>query len=258
MGTRTEHTPGTFSWVDLTTGDTDGAKAFYGELLGWEFEDNSIPEEAGGGVYTMCKVQGDNAAAISATRQGDPSPPHWNSYVTVESADAFSTKAGELGATVLMEPFDVMDAGRMAVIADPTGATLAGWEPRESIGAQRVNDPGCLTWNELHTPDVDAALGFHTGLCGWNTEEMETGDGPRYVMISVGQRRNGGIMDAQEGEPPNWLPYFVVDDRDAAADKAGELGGTELVRLDMPQGNIAVLTDPHGAPFGIFAGDTDD
>lgn len=258
MGKRTEHPPGTFSWVDLTTTDTDGAKAFYGELLGWEFEDNEIPEEAGGGVYIMCKVQGDNAAAISPQREGDPTPPHWNNYVTVESADDFAAKADELGANVAMPPFDVMTAGRMAVIADPTGAFLAGWEPRDSIGAERVNDPGCLTWNELHTPDVDRALEFHTALFGWDSEEMPTGDGPRYVAIKVGDRRNGGVMNTQEGEPPNWLPYFVVTDRDAAADKAKELGGGDLARLDLPAGKIAVLTDPQGAPFGIFEGEVDD
>jgi predicted enzyme related to lactoylglutathione lyase len=258
MGRRTEHPPGTFSWVDLTTSDTDGAKAFYGELLGWQFEDSEIPEEAGGGVYTMCRVQGDNAAAISGTRPGDPSPPHWNSYVTVESADEFASKAEGSGGNVLMEPFDVMDAGRMAVIADPTGAALAVWEPRDSIGAERVNDPGCLTWNELHTPDVDAALGFHTRFFGWNTEEMDTGGGPRYVVLRVGDRSNGGVMPTQQGEPPNWMPYLVVEDRDAAADKAKELGGTELVRMDMPQGQIGVFTDPQGAPFGIWAGQTDD
>jgi uncharacterized protein len=258
MGTRTEHAPGTFSWADLTTSDTDGAKAFYGDLLGWEFEDSPIPEEAGGGVYIMCKVQGSNAAAISPQREGDPSPPHWNSYVTVESADDFAAKAGELGGNVAMEPFDVMTAGRMAVVADPTGAFFAGWEPRDSIGAERVNEPGCLTWNELHTPDVDPALQFYTGLFGWGTDEMDTGGGPRYVIVSNGDRSNGGLMPTQEGEPPNWLPYFVADDRDATAQKAKELGANELVRLDMPQGNIAVFTDPQGAPFGIFAGRLDD
>jgi predicted enzyme related to lactoylglutathione lyase len=258
MGTRTEHTPGTFSWVDLTTGDTDGAKRFYGELLGWEFEDNPIPEEAGGGVYIMCKVQGRSAAAISPAREGDPTPPHWNNYVTVESADQFASKAGELGGTVAMEPFDVMEAGRMAVVGDPTGAFLAGWEPRDSIGAEIVNEPGCLTWNELHTPDVDAAVEFCTGLFGWSADEMDTGGGPRYVVIKNGERTNGGVMPAQGGEPPHWLPYFVVEDRDAAVESTTGSGGREFARLDMPQGKIAVLADPQGAAFGVWEGNTDD
>jgi uncharacterized protein len=153
MGTRTEHAPGTFSWVDLTTKDSDSAKAFYGALFGWEFEDNPIPEEAGGGVYSMCKV-----AAISPTTHDFP--PHWNSYVTVASADETAAKAKELGGTAIEEPFDVMEAGRMALLRDPTGAMLCVWEPRDAIGAGRVNDPGCLTWNELHTPDPTRRSSF--------------------------------------------------------------------------------------------------
>jgi predicted enzyme related to lactoylglutathione lyase len=257
MGTRTEHAPGTFSWVDLATKDGAAAKQFYGPLFGWEFEDSEIPEEAGGGVYTMCKVDGDTAAAIAPTTQD--APPHWNSYVTVASADDAAAKAKELGANVIAEPFDVLGAGRMAVLADPTGAALCVWEPHDSIGATRVNDPGCLTWNELHTPDPPKALEFFTGLFGWRTEKMDTAEGgPTYTIIFVGERSNGGVMDAQDGEPPNWLPYFVVPDRDGAAEQAKELGGNELFRMEMPQGQIAVLSDPEGAPFGIWAGDTDD
>jgi hypothetical protein len=257
MAKRTEYAPGTFSWVDLATRDGDAAKRFYGPLLGWEFEDNEIPEEAGGGTYTMCKVGDGVAAAIAPTTQDVP--PHWNSYVTVAGADDAAAKAGELGASLILEPFDVLEAGRMAVFADPTGAALCVWEPRDSIGATRVNDPGCLTWNELHTPDPSKALEFYTALFGWGTDEMDTPEGgPTYTIIRVGERSNGGVMDAQQGEPPHWLPYFVVEDRDAAADKATELGGRAWVRMEMPQGQIAVLSDPEGAPFGIWAGEVDD
>lgn len=253
MGTRTKHAPGTFSWVDLTTSDAAGAKTFYGELFGWEFEDNDAGE---GRVYTICKVQGDNVAALSeATDQG---PPHWNSYVTVESADDAAAKAKELGANVIMDPFDVFDAGRMSAFMDPIGGAICIWEPGESIGAERVNDPGCLTWNELHTRDVDVAIEFYTGLFGWGADEMDTEGGPRYVIIKVGDRSNGGVMSAQQGEPPNWMPYFVVEDRDGAVEKVKQLGGSELIRMDMPQGKIAALTDPQGAPFAIFEGEVDD
>ncbi len=253
MGTRTEHAPGTFSWVDLTPADAGAAQDFYGPLLGWTFATSDIP---GGGTYTMCKVDEEHVAAISSST--DEAPPHWNNYVTVASADDAAAKAGELGATVLAEPFDVMTAGRMAVFADPTGAALCVWEPGESIGAQRVNDPGCLTWNELHTPDPAKALKFYTGLFGWDSEAMDTQGGPSYTIIKVGERSNGGVMDAQPGEPPNWLPYFTVADRDAAADHAKELGGIEIHRMDMGPGQIAVFTDPQGAAFALFAGDVDD
>lgn len=253
MGTRTEHAPGTFSWVDLTTNDAAGAKGFYGPLLGWEFEDNEIP---GGGVYSMCKVGGENVAAIAPATENFP--PHWNNYVTVTSADESASKAKELGGNAIEEPFDVMEAGRMALLQDPTGAALCVWEPREAIGAGRVNDPGCLTWNELHTPDPARALEFHTDLFGWGTEELGGDGGPAYTIVKVGERTNGGVMSAQEGEPPNWLPYFTVESRDRAAEQASELGARELHRPEMEQGKIAIFADPQGAVFAVFEGEVDD
>lgn len=257
MGTRTEYAPGTFSWVDLTTSDSAAAKEFYGGLLGWEFEDNEIPQEAGGGSYTMFKLEDEYVSAIA--QETDQFPPHWNSYVTVSSADETTAKAKDLGGNVIEEPFDVMEAGRMALLQDLTGAALCVWEPRDMVGAGRVNDPGCLTWNELHTPDTARALAFYTGLLGWDTEEMETGEGnPSYTIVRVGERSNGGVMPVQEGEPPNWLPYFTVGSRDGAVDTAKGLGAQELFRTDMEQGKIAVLTDPQGAPFAVFEGDVDD
>jgi uncharacterized protein len=257
MGTRTEHAPGTFSWVDLTTRDASGAKEFYGGLFGWEPEDNEIPEEAGGGTSTMFKLGGEYVAAIA--QETDEFPPHWNNYVTVSSADDVAATADELGASVIEQPFDVLEAGRMAVIQDPTGAMLCVWEPRDMIGAGRVNDPGSMTWNELHTPDPPKALEFYTALFGWDTEEMDTPEGgPSYTIIKLVERSNGGVMDAQEGEPPNWLPYFTVSSRDAAAEDAKRLGGNELYRMDMPQGKIAIFADSQGAPFGVFEGETDD
>ena len=255
MGTRTEHAAGTFSWVDLATSDVDGAMTFYRELFGWEMDRQDLP---GGGVYVMCEIDGDDVAALSPQQDGDPSPPHWNNYVTVASADDSAATAQDAGGSLLMEPFDVMTYGRMAVIADPAGAAFSIWEARENIGAQRVNDPGCLTWNELHTSDVDGALSFYGSVFGWGAEEVDTQGGPRYAIVTNGDRRNGGVMDAQEGEPPNWMPYFVVSSRDEAAAKAVELGGTDLARMEMPQGKIAALQDPQGATFGIWEGETDD
>jgi uncharacterized protein len=254
MGTRTGHPPGTFSWVDLTTGDSEAAKDFYGGLFGWQFEDNEIPGD--GGNYSMCKLGDDSVAAIAPTT--DQIPPHWNSYVTVSSADEAASKAEELGASVSAEPFDVMETGRMAVLQDPTGAALCVWEPRDAIGATRVNDPGCLTWNELHTPDPGNALEFYTGLFGWNTEGVDTQGGPSYTFIKVGDRSNGGVMDTQQGEPPHWLPYFTVESRDDTAEKAKQLGGRSWARMDMEERKIAVLSDPQGAPLGVFEGDIDD
>lgn len=261
MGTRSEYAPGTFSWVDLTTSDGAGAKDFYGGLLGWEFEDNEIP---GGGAYTICKVDGDRVAAIPPAT--DQFPPHWNNYVTVASADDSAAKAKELGASLIEEPFDVMDAGRMALLQDPTGAALCIWEPREAIGAGRVNDHGCLTWNELSTNDTAAAEEFYSALFGWRFDEIATG-GPSYWTIGhdgAAAGRNGGMRELapqQAGVPPHWMPYFAVTSADQAAERAQGAGGSLLYGpIDIPttDNRIAVLHDPQGAVFAVFQGEVDD
>lgn len=261
MGKRTKHEPGTFSWADLATTDADGAKRFYGELFGWEAVDNPIPD--GGGTYTMLRVEGDDVAALyeqSAEMREQGVPPVWTSYVTVEDVDATAAKARELGATVHMDPFDVMDAGRMTLFQDPTGAMLAAWQPLNGIGATRVNDVGCMTWNDLTTPDAKAAAAFYGELFGWDMETVEVGDRPPYTIIQNRGRRNGGMMEPpQEGMPPFWTPYFTVASADDAAARAGELGGTTHVGpMDVPAGRIAVLGDPQGGVFAVFEGEVDD
>ncbi len=163
MGERTSHAPGTFSWADLSTTDTDGAKAFYTGLFGWDTEDNPMPE---GGVYTMLSKGGKAVAALSQL-QAEGQPVVWNSYVTVDSADAAAAAAREGGATLISDPFDVMDVGRMAVIQDPEGAVFCVWEPRTSIGAERVNEPGALAINQLNTSDSDRAQEVYAGVFGW-------------------------------------------------------------------------------------------
>ena len=253
MGKRESYAPGTFCWVDLSTSDVDGAKAFYGELFGWEFEDSDLP---GGGVYTMCRVEGDEVAAI--VRQ-DEQPGHWNNYVAVTSADETAAKAKKLGADVIEEPFDVMEAGRMAVLADPDGAVLCIWEPREHAGASRVNDPGCLTWNDLQTKNPSPAIDFYAALLEWGMEPMEEDGKLVYVTIKNAGSSNGGIMPSQNGGPPFWLPYFTVASSEDVLRKARELGGEVLAGpLDIGAGSISVVRDPQGAVFATYEGETDD
>src|SRR3954471_25072689 len=188
MGERTQYTPGTFSWADVTTTDQAAAKEFYSGLFGWEAEDMPVGD---GVVYSMMKLGGRNVAAISPQPEQQREagvPPMWNNYVTVESADDAAARAGELGATVHATPFDVMDAGRMAVVQDPQGAFFMVWETRESIGAELVNAHGALAWNELASPDVDASAQFYGDLFGWGTENIEGGP-QRYEMIKNGDGR---------------------------------------------------------------------
>ena len=252
MGKRESYEPGTFSWVDLSTSDADGAKAFYGGLFGWEFEDVEVP----GGSYTMCHIRGDAVAAIV---EQDQQPGHWNSYVTVMSADETCAKAKQLGARVFEEPFDVMEAGRMAVFADPGGAALCVWEPRGHIGAGRVNDPGCLGLNQLNTHDPEGVAGFYRDLFGW--EIRQVAEEPPYWGINNKGWLNGGMMGLPEdGAPPHWLAYFVSEDLDASVQEIGELGGTVMVppMSTPPAGRILVASDPQGAAFALFEGRTDD
>jgi uncharacterized protein len=256
MGERTSHAPGTFSWADLSTTDTDGAKAFYTGLFGWDAEDNPIP---GGGVYTMLRKGDRSVCALSAVQQ-EGQPPAWNSYLTVTSADEAARSAADNGGTVAMEAFDVMEAGRMALVQDPTGAFFAVWEPRDNIGAERVNEPGALTLNQLNTSDPEAAQRFYSGAFGWRFESVGTEDTP-YWGIYNGDRLNGGMMPLPDNAPapPHWLVYFGSESVDADAGRIGELGGMVIVEpSDVPGGRIVVALDPQGAAFALFAGRFDD
>jgi len=255
MPERSSYAPGTFSWADLTTTDTEGAKAFYTSLFGWDFEDTPIPD---GGVYTMLSKNGKAVGALSAAREGQP--PFWNSYVTVASADDSAAAAREHGGTVFMEPFDVMDVGRMAVVQDPTGAFFAVWEPRANIGAELVNEPGALSITQLNTTDPERAQSFYEGLFGWRFESVASGE-VDYWGVYNGDRLNAGLMalPAETGVPSHWLVYYGIDDVDEAVGRISELGGQVLVGpTEVPSGRFLVATDPQGAAFAVLSGEYDD
>ena len=255
MGERTSYAPGTFSWAELATSDADAAKAFYTSVFGWEYEDNPIGD---GQVYSMARRDGKDVAALFSSDQ----PPHWNCYVTVAPAEEAAARAAEHGGRALADPFDVMDVGRMAVVADPTGAALCLWEPRRHIGAALVNAPGAMTWNDLVTPDPDAAASFYGALFGWTTEEMPEAGG--YRVIKNGERSNGGIVRLDPERmgaetPPSWMPYFGHEDVDRLVEEVGGLGGRVFNGpVQMPQGSIAVLGDPQGAVFAVWTGRYED
>jgi uncharacterized protein len=258
MGTRTRYEPGTFSRVELFTTDPDDAKRFYGELFGWQTEGGSATATQDGRTVAAITEQPDRQRSAGV-------PPHWLSSVTVASTDDSAARAAELGGSVHAGPFDLGDAARMAVVADPTGAMLGLWQARGSIGAERVNDPGCLTANELATDDVEAATSFYRGLFGWSIEQVGGGDGPSYWLIhhdGAAQGRNGGMRELTPGEagvPPNWVPYFTCMSIEDTLARAGELGGGTLVGATaIPAGRFASVRDPQGAFFSIFEGAVDD
>ncbi len=261
MAERTDYLPGTFCWTDLGATDQDAAKAFYTALFGWEAEDMPVGDEDGT-VYSMMRVDGSDVAAIAPQppqQREMGAPPAWNSYVSVASADDAAARAAELGATVAGEPFDVLDAGRMAVIQDPQGAVLMLWEPRRHHGASLVNAPGALTWNELQSPDPDDSAAFYGRLFGWEFQRM---DGPEpYLIIENAGRRNGGIGRLPEGGgPPGWLVYFGAGDVRETHVRVAQLGGAGLTEpMDIPDmGSFAVERDPLGAVFALFGGRFDE
>jgi uncharacterized protein len=255
MGERTQYTPGTFCWSDLTTTDQPAAKEFYGGLFGWEAQDIPVGE---GASYSMMRLDGKDVAAIAPQppQQRDAgAPPVWNSYVSVESADAAVERAKELGGTAHAPAFDVMDAGRMGVIQDPQGAYFMVWQPRAHFGAKLVNAPGALVWNELASPDLDASSAFYSGLFGWEIAPFEGSPTP-YLSIKNAGANNGGMRElGPPGVPPHWLVYFGVQDIDAGLAKVQELGGEKVAGpIDIQMAKIAVVKDPQGAMFALYAG----
>ena len=195
MGERTSHPAGAFSWAELSTNDAEAAKAFYTGLFGWDVEDTPAGPDMN---YTMARLGGKEVAAMYQQGEREQGvPPNWHSYVTVESADDAAARAKELGAELLGDgAFDVMDVGRMAIIQDPTGAMIFAWEPRKSIGATRVNDPGSLTWNDLGTrPGGGGAV-----LLGAVRLELPEGAGAGRLLDDL-ERRPRQRRHAGAGRP---------------------------------------------------------
>ncbi len=258
MGARDGYAPGIPSWVDLATGDVDGAKAFYGELFGWESV--LLPTGDLPGTYTMFLKGGHRVAGLGVLPD-DAAPPVWSTYVAVEDVDAVVGRVLAAGGAVVMPAMDVMDSGRMAFIADPTGASLGLWQAGSHIGAELVNEPGTYTWSELLTDDADAAREFLTEVFGYRAETADTPAGPYTTFWADGNLEGhaaAGMMakTPQMGALPNhWGVYFCVDDVDASAGKAARAGGGVVAGpMNVPGiGRIAVIRDPQGGVFSVMS-----
>ena len=256
MTTTTQHATGTFCWPELATTDQGGARSFYAGLFALKPREFPMGETA---TYTILENAGRDALALYSMHPGQRKlglPPYWLSYVAVESADAAAKRALELGATALIEPFDVMELGRSAVLQDPLGATFALWEPRANKGVGVLDEPGSLSWTELMTTNPVKARAFYSGLFGWTAEEMTMGPSV-YTVYKNADRPTAGMMPItpEMGPvPPNWLPYFAVAATDAAVAKAIMAGGKVSVPpTTVPGvGRFAVLLDPQGAHFGVI------
>jgi predicted enzyme related to lactoylglutathione lyase len=270
---RDGYLPGVPCWVDTSQPDPDAAVAFYGGLFGWEFEDVMPPGSPG--KYFIGRLRGGDVAAVGSQPEGGPPMAMWNTYVWVESADEAAAKVRSAGGRVLTEPFDVMDAGRMAVFTDPEGAAFCVWQAKQHKGARVVNEPGSLNFNVLNTRDAKGAKSFYGSVFGWTTLDLG-GAGGMWLLPGYGDflersdpdlrermAESGApegfedvvaslnpIADDQPDVPAHWGVTFGVDDADATAARAAELGGRVLVApFDAPWVRMTVITDPQGAMF---------
>jgi len=270
---RDGYIPGVPCWVDTSQPDPEAAVAFYSGLFGWQLEDAMPPDAPG--HYFAARLRGGDVAAIASLPEGAPERATWNTYVWVESADETAAKVRDAGGRVLTDPFDVMEAGRMAVCMDPEGAVFCLWQANRHKGAQIVNEPGSLNFNTLGTGDVEAAKAFYGSVFGWET--LDLGGGARmWRLPGYGEfleQRDPGLLermagsgapegfadvvaalgpiaDDQPGPGAHWSVTFAVDDADATAERAVELGGrVDVAPFDAPWVRMTVITDPQGATF---------
>jgi uncharacterized protein len=273
MPERDGYIPGVPCWVDTSQPDPEAAAAFYGGLFGWEFEDVMPP--GSDGKYFIGRIRGGDVAAVGSQPPGAPPAAVWNTYVWVDSADDAAAKVRAAGGRVLTEPFDVMDAGRMGVFMDPEGAAFCVWQAKENKGARIVNEHGALNFNGLNTRDVARAKEFYGAVFGWETLGLDGGaemwtlpgygdylekDNPdlRKQMAEVGAPKGfedvvaaiNPIGGDQPDTPAHWSVTFGVDDADATAARAAELGGKIIVPpFDAPWVRTTVIEDPQGATF---------
>ncbi|MEV7027384.1 VOC family protein [Kitasatospora sp. NPDC093558] len=246
-------TVGAPCWVELGTSDPAAAQSFYGELFGWR-ADTDVRPEAGG--YTQMFLGDDPAAAVTPL-YGPQQPTAWTVSFAVADADATVATIKARGGKALMEPADVFDLGRFAVVADPSGAVFTLWQARAFQGAGVFNEPGALGWVELATRDAESATAFYPAVFGWSVTAS-----PQYTQWGLAGADFGGMMVMDDRfppqVPPHWLAYFAVADVDNTVARAGGLGADVLMpAMDVPDGpRIAVLRDAQGAAFGVYrAGD---
>jgi uncharacterized protein len=244
--------PGVPNWVDLGTADLDDAARFYAGLFGWTAHVSA--DEYGG--YLIFNLGG-RAVAGAGPLFGEGQPTAWSTYVATDDADATAARVDAVGGKVLVEPFDVVDQGRMAAFLDQAGAPFSVWEPASMRGADVFDEPGALTWNELVTRDVDGSKAFYGAVFGWSARESTMGGTPYVVWEQTGEAIAG--MQPMTGHrwpddlPPHWMVYFAVADCDEAAARAVALGGRVVQPpTTFPMGRYAVLDDPEGGRFSVL------
>lgn len=239
---------GTPTWIDLGIPDLDKAMSFYGALFGWEFDVG--PEETG--RYTMCRLRGKAVAALMPNPDADATEFWWNVYLASDDLGSTVTRARDAGGTVLAEPMDVMDQGRMAILRDPSGGQVGVWQGQAHVGCELVNEPGALLRNDLVTPNPSAARDFYTAVFDFTLDGNDDLEGVDFTFLRRPDGHEiGGIMGVPGAPASSWGTLFQVEDADAAVAAARAQGGTAEDAADMQYGRMAEVTDPFGATFTV-------
>ncbi len=253
MSIRTSRWPaGVPCWADLTVPDASAAQVFYADVLGWSFAEDD-DQRYGGNV--IAQAHGSAAAGIGPQQQ-EGMPAAWTLYLASDDVDETAAAVTAHGGTIFSPPGDVGPLGRLFIAADPTGAVFGAWQAGTHIGAEVVNEPGGLTWEDLRSPDPDTARAFYTAVFGYRTEPLPMA-GPDYSTFALPEEEaplgGMGAMMGADDQPAHWLVYFAVSDATAAGAAAERSGGSVLVpAFDSPYGRLAGLADPVGAVFWVL------
>jgi predicted enzyme related to lactoylglutathione lyase len=262
MSERSDYPAGVPCWVDTLAPDPEAAMHFYEQLFGWEFAGPGRTPGDSPGQYFVARLNGRDVAGVGSVA-GEGADSAWSTYISVDDVDDAVRRATDAGAALLAGPVQASPAGRLAVLADPTGAVFGVWEPEQRQGAQLVNEPSAWAMSALQTSDPNGAKRFYGELFGWQAEPLDMAGLeatlwrlPGYVGGEPHQpvpRDVVAVMVPLGGEgQPQWSVDFWIDDADAAAAKAPELGGTVLSPAHDTVGfRQAVLADPHGAVFSV-------
>jgi uncharacterized protein len=240
-------------WVELSTPDVKVSTDFYQKLFGWKVEVTTDPQYGG---YAMARL-GDKDAAGIGPKQSPEQPTVWGVYIGTDDVDRLAEKVKAAGGTVIAEPFDVGDQGRMAVFQDPTGAVISAWQAA-GMRSFASEQPNAYGWAELNARGVEKAIRFYEQVFGWTHKTTELpGDAPPYTEFQIGGQSVAGAMEMNPqipaGVPSYWMPYFTVINVDEAYEKALKAGGKEMVSpAEYPGGRFAIVSDPHGAAFGLL------
>ncbi|MFC6598370.1 VOC family protein [Kitasatospora paranensis] len=253
----TDFRTGSPCWIDLGTPDIDAAAAFYGSVLGWSAV--SAGPDTGGYVFLQ---QGGRTVAAAGPLQEPGAATAWTVFFLTPDAEATAKAAEQAGGTVRVPPMDVMDAGRLVQLTDPTGGRFAAWEAGTTRGLDEVGETGALCWTELHSADLPAALGFYRALFGWRSADSGL-PGVEYTILSTADGDDqqaagfGGAAGPHPGLGAGWLVHFAVADTDAAVAATTAGGGTVVLPAEtIPTvGRLAVLADPFGAQFAVITPD---